>query len=363
MNNFDAPLSSEQRTTQLGHTIDPGFVNRRKIQTILGESGMRFVDEGIRQLPSLPDWEFNRRIDHIYTNALLLYCKNSGVKPLQDILSACLQDSSKINYLFCSTETFLPCPEVYDKKRCVGVWENLGAYPIRVELHYSTRHICADTLQSALYEGRIISVVGQLSKFNNDCIIFEPLIMGFPNLFQDKEAVTFKPLFYCHTFYENFIEDIDEFAKVREIESPGDSELMRNISEAAFKTCLAEIFGDSAPNDWGGEQSDYFTAHLHLRGRRFTAAFLLKGPSKFHPMGLNHLGKNNDQIVRLSHEPAQMLIVQHCHEITSAVRETLRAFAVQPSNARRYCLIDGRDSLRILNAHGLYEKALKLSEL
>jgi hypothetical protein len=40
-------------------------------------------------------------------------------------------------------------------------------------------------------------------------------------------------------------------------------------------------------------------------------------------MGLNHLGKNNDQIVRLSREPADVLIVQHSHEILPAVRETL----------------------------------------
>ncbi|OFX15941.1 MAG: hypothetical protein A2Z18_00045 [Armatimonadetes bacterium RBG_16_58_9] len=79
-------------------------------------------------------------------------------------------------------------------------------------------------------------------------------------------------------------------------------------------------------------------------------------------MGLNHLGKNNDQIVRLSHEPADVLFVQHCHDILPAVRETLRAFAVQPSNPRRYCLIDGRDSLRLLCAHGLYETAVELSE-
>ena len=78
-------------------------------------------------------------------------------------------------------------------------------------------------------------------------------------------------------------------------------------------------------------------------------------------MNLNHLGKNNDQIVRLSHEPAQVLIVQHCHDILPSVRETLRAFAVQPSRPRRYCLIDGRESLRLLHAYGLFEKALELS--
>jgi hypothetical protein len=78
-------------------------------------------------------------------------------------------------------------------------------------------------------------------------------------------------------------------------------------------------------------------------------------------MGLNNLGKNNDQIVRLASEPADVLIVQHCHDILPAVRQTLRAFAVQPGRPRRYCLIDGRDSLRLLMGYGLYEKAVKLS--
>lgn len=79
-------------------------------------------------------------------------------------------------------------------------------------------------------------------------------------------------------------------------------------------------------------------------------------------MTLNHLGKNNDQIVRLAHVPASLLVVQHCHDIGPEVRETLRAFAVQPSNPRRYCFIDGRDSLRLLRAYGLYDKAVALTK-
>jgi hypothetical protein len=75
-------------------------------------------------------------------------------------------------------------------------------------------------------------------------------------------------------------------------------------------------------------------------------------------MSLNHLGKNNDQIYRLSQEPANVLFVQHCHDILPAVRATLRAFAVQPGKPRRYCLIDGRDSLRLLRAYGMLDKAL-----
>jgi hypothetical protein len=89
-----------------------------------------------------------------------------------------------------------------------------------------------------------------------------------------------------------------------------------------------------------------------------TAAFLLKGPARFEPMRLRHLGKNSDQIVRLSDEPGEVLIVQHCHDITPVVRKTIRAFAVQPSLPRRYCCIDGRDTLRLLHAYDLYEDAL-----
>jgi hypothetical protein len=91
---------------------------------------------------------------------------------------------------------------------------------------------------------------------------------------------------------------------------------MRHISEAAVKACFSRLLADAAAKDWGGETSDFFTAHLHLGGIRMTAAFLLKGPARFERMTLRHLGKNSDQIVRLADEPAEVLIVQHCHDIT-----------------------------------------------
>jgi hypothetical protein len=219
-----------------------------------------------------------------------------------------------------------------------------------------------DTLRLYLYKGTTISLVAQLYEVENDVIIFEPLVMGFPLLLSDSNNLDFDILWWGNSFFENFVEDFDEFSKVSDIPVPSDSEPMKFISESAFKKCLAMILGDHTQNDWGGEASDYFTSHLHLKGNRVTGAFLLKGPHNFKPMGLNHLGKNNDQIVRLSHEPAGVLIVQHCHDILPPVRETLRAFAVQPSNPRRYCLIDGRDSLRLLYAYDMYKKALEITE-
>jgi hypothetical protein len=351
-------LNSDQRAADLGLVIDPSFVNHRKVQTVIGPSGMQCVDQAISQLPSLPDWQRTVRIDHIYSEAMLLFCEHLGIRPLQDILA------TQTGQMFCSTEKLLPCPDIYDstRTRAVSVWDNPGSYRFRVEFHYSKRHITGDTLRSRLHDGHLISMIGQLSSATDEVIVFEPLVMGFPWLVKKGERPNFDPMWYSYTFYEHSLEDFDEFSKAATIPTPASPDRMEAISESAFKTCLANLLGDAADKDWGGEQCDYYSAHLHLKGRRLTAAFVLKGPADFRPMGLNHLGKNNDQIVRLSHAPADILFVQHSHDITAPVRETLRAFAVQPSRPRRYCLIDGRDSLRLLDAYGLYDKAVAMSK-
>jgi hypothetical protein len=91
---------------------------------------------------------------------------------------------------------------------------------------------------------------------------------------------------------------------------------------------------------------------LILDGERISTAFAFKGPAKFHPMTNADLGKNGDQINRLFAEPARLLVLQHCHQITSPVRDTMRAFAQQMGNPRLFCLIDGYDTLRVLKAYG-----------
>ena len=349
-------LTPSQRATPLRHTIDPGFVHHRKIQTILGPQGMSVIDNAIKDLPDLPDWQKQLRIDQIHTQVFLIFCNQMRVRPLRDILA------SQTGQLFCSTEKVLPCDNFYETDRAISVWEPPCDYHKRVEFHYSTQKVVADTLRSRLSQGTLISIVGQQYNINDEAIIFEPIIMGFPWLLSDDQNLDFDIMWWGSSFFENFLEDFDEFSKISEVPLPETPDPMKDISETAFKACLASILGDRAPKDWGGETSDYFSAHLSLQGRNVSGVFLLKGPHKFMPMTLNHLGKNNDQIVRLSHEPADVLFVQHCHDILPPVRETLRAFSVQPSNPRRYCLVDGRESLRLLNAYNLYEKAIEITQ-
>ena len=347
-------LSPEERALPLEHTIDPGFVNRRAVQTVLGENGMSLVDEMLKSIPpGLPEGLHDVRVDHVYNAVLLKFCEINKIHTLGQVLAA------GKGHMFCSTEIVQACPDVYDAKRVVSMLEPAGNSSYRVQLEYSTEHIRSDTLRTELHRGSLLSIIATFVRKEGDCLVFRPLIMGSPWLRSQDSAWADKVMWWNQDFYEHFIEDFDEFAKVRSIPKPESIEAMPQVSERGFKMCLAKILGDRITKDWGGEQSDHFTSNVHLSGRRTTAAFLLKGPAKFAPMSLNHLGKNNDQIYRLSQEPAEVLVVQHCHDIKPPVRATLRAFAVQPGMARRYCLIDGRDSLWLLNAYGLLNEAMQ----
>lgn len=348
--------TSEHRSLELHHTIDPGFVNRRLVETILGPKNMPVVDTALSKLPPLPDGLMEARIDHVYSDILVVFCELNGVKTLGEVLA------SGDGHLFCSTERFEPCADVYDKPRATSVIipPGLSEYEVRVE--YSTKHLRSDTVRMHLHNGETLSVIAKFWKREGNCLFFQPLVIGGPWMSHENEAISDLVMWEAGTHFENFLEDFREFERVSSYTHPVDINEMRHVSERAFKLCLAEILGDKTRKDWGGETSDHFTSELHLQNRRLTGAFLLKGPAKFAPMGLNHLGKNNDQIYRLAQEPADVLFVQHCHEIESAVRATLRAFAVQPGRPRRYCLVDGKDSLRLLKAYGLYEKALELSQ-
>jgi hypothetical protein len=348
--------TTEERSLGLSHTIDPGFVNRRKIQTLLGQNGMSIIDEAIKNIPKEHNWLDDVRIDNIFTEVTLSFCKVNEIKTLSEVLT------SECGTLFCSTEDFAPCENIYKEKRTIAKIIPKGNYDKEIEVHFTTSRVTADTLLCQLHKGHSLSIIAELNEKKGNKLIFHPYIMGAPWLHTENPKWTAKVMWLGQNFYENFIEDFNEFSKVKEIEDPKDFGIMEKISEFAFKSCIAEILGDKTQKDWGGETSDHYTTHIRLKGKRFKAAFIFKGPSRFAPMDLNHLGKNNDQIYRLTKEPADIFFVQHCHEINQAVRETLRAFTVQPSNPKRYCLIDGRDSLRLLKAYNLLDKALELSK-
>ena len=154
-------------------------------------------------------------------------------------------------------------------------------------------------------------------------------------------------------------EAIAQFAGMDGDWLPAEAEFKRmsQVPEQAVKELLCSLLSEhSVPSDWGGEESDVLSANLMIDGRRHTGAFLLKGPSKFHPMKPTDLGKNGDQIYRLFNIPAQVYVVQHCHDIGAAVRKQAEAFALARTFVApcRVVFMEGVTTARLLRAHGLW---------
>jgi hypothetical protein len=154
---------------------------------------------------------------------------------------------------------------------------------------------------------------------------------------------------------EIHLDSIESFAAVtttQRLLSKQTLESLRSVPEKDIKAAFAEIINEPmVPKDWGGESSDLFSSRLLFDGNRTSTAFLFKGPAAFKPMTLAELGKNGDQISRLFDEPADLFVLQHCHEVTSAVRKTMRAFAQQMGRPRLFCIIDGYDTIRVLESY------------
>lgn len=188
---------------------------------------------------------------------------------------------------------------------------------------------------------------------SNDQIIARPYIIGDIHTGTELETPT---SWDGRNYGEIHPSAIDQFSLIHELrekeDAPPNLEIMKSISEDCVKNAIAEIINESyIPKDWGGEKSDLFSTNISVSGKRMSAAFLLKGPAKFSPMKMTHLGKNGDQIDRLFSEPADILFLQHCHSVTTAVRSTMRAFASRVHDLRYFCIIDGYDTLRILKAY------------
>lgn len=224
---------------------------------------------------------------------------------------------------------------------------------LKVSFRFHHEHLTSNSSWSELSGQRRLMVLGAATNVGASVIEAIPWVMAdpMPDLFKPRTSVGGQ----WNNRLEVHVDAIESFALVRDTDVPSRSELvaLKNVPEQDIKQAFAEIIGEPVvPHDWGGEQSDLFSSYVMLDGKRISTAFAFKGPSKFHPMTMADVGKNGDQINRLFSEPAELLILQHCHEITAPVRDTMRAFAHQMGNPRLFCLINGYDTLRILRAYG-----------
>ena len=310
------------------------------------------------------DGEFTDKLENnrLATELALAFCASQK----SPTLAVALHDPQP-GALFCSTEIFEGNPDVHDRDRITNRIILPYQYDREVVVELSTENFTATTGRYEQDHLARIAMIGAIRDVDERRVTLHPLILGIPYYDQenprndiDLETLLFQRCGMLRGFewlgcslFEVSIEQIAEFAKSREIQVVERDEwqaYMKATPEKAVKEKLCEILGEPSRKDWGGELAD-LTSAVHVKGEFVTAAFILKGLAEFKDMSLDLLGARADQIYRLAQTTARLLVVQHCHTISEAVRATLRAFAVTPYERRYFCLIDGKDTYRILKAY------------
>jgi hypothetical protein len=345
-------LPPDLRSKDLFHHIDMGFLNRRLCITALPASIRTHYIE--RAKPG-SDHMTVLSNDHLLVTMLLDVCQEVGLPTLVQALSL-----GNPKCMFRSTERLAPCPEIYDAVRVDHPVELDIEFGKPVHITYHTEHLVSSTGKMTLADGAsggyVQSIVGVLHN-KPDRFEIEPLVMGAPWFDHPRNGTDDAFLMWIgRDFGEILPEDIDQFSRMKEVHVASAEEWLRvmgRLPEATVKAALAQLLSEPTKKDWGGETNDHFSSNVLIGGQRKTAAFLLKGPTMFREMTLEMCGKRADQIYRLANSGADVSIVQHSHLIGEVVRTTLRNMTVYPGRPRKYCLIDGQATYRILKAYSL----------
>ena len=247
---------------------------------------------------------------------------------------------------------------VSNKGSALSLTEKLGEpiAPMNLVLEFSKNGLVNNTAYTRMAGSTRLFAFAYIADITADVIRAIPYAIGDLVHYQAQIPLPFSPTLELRP------NDIDQFSGMDETWIPSKTEFARlaDISEHEVKTLICGLLGEhEVPNDWGGEEGDLFSGRILVDGERKTGAFLLKGPAKFHPMTLRDLGKNADQIYRLFNIPAQVYVIQHCHDVGAAVRKTVEAYALHRSFTApcHFIIMDGVATAQLLRAHGLWRTA------
>lgn len=213
----------------------------------------------------------------------------------------------------------------------------------------SNEHLYSDTSATILSGKRRMLLCARFERREN-CIEAHPIIIG--DLVDADDSMFGQSL---KSLVRVYPEQIDAFAAIRDQDRANAAAIraLKEMSEEKVKNAIAAIIGEPfIPKDWGGEKSDLQTNQLSVGGKPCSAAFIFKGPAVRGELHPGKMGKNGDQLVRAFDEPVEVVIVQHCDKIANSVVRLAEALAYDPRQPRRYCILDGADTARLLMAYG-----------
>lgn len=320
------------------------FLNKKLFLSTLPEVYKNQWQQKIKECNDYDDHFKNLMIDDFSMKIAISYINNSNIPTLNELL---LKNEIIEGTVFTYDKAFF-----FKKISSSGIEKR--KFHIKLQEYedlilsgeFSTEHYTCNTALSKLTGKSRVFLLGIISGKEEKNITIRPLIFAEKILVDEVNNIPY-PINQCRIFPEQ----IDQFKNISNI-NDDNFEILSKIPEKDIKKYFGEILEEkNVTNDWGGEISDLYTTNMIYNGVRKRAAIIFKGPAKFHPMTIQDLGKNGDQIFRLFSESADIYILQHCHHVTSAVEAHMEAFATKNFILRNYVILNGVDTYKILKAY------------
>jgi hypothetical protein len=226
---------------------------------------------------------------------------------------------------------------------------------VQVTGTFNSARTASSSSTGSLTGSRRAYLIGTVTDLTAERIELRPIFIGIRSFVKDDPADT-----GLAPGLQVYPSEIGQFSGIDFAAPISDAELkaVLRVPEKDVKHAIAGVIGESyVPKDWGGERSDLYTPRVFARGRQMSSAWLFKGPGFPRAMTIAALGKNGDQIDRLFTEPAELLVLQHCHEITPAVVGMMDAYSHNVRRLRSYMILAGADTGRILKSRRLLPAA------
>lgn len=223
--------------------------------------------------------------------------------------------------------------------------------PVHVAGTFNSARTASSSATGSLSGSRRAYLIGTITDLAAERVELRPVFIGIRSFVDDD-----LPAGCLAPGLRVYPSDISQFSGIDFACPVSQAELdaVLQVPEEKVKRAFAGLIGESdVPHDWGGERSDLYTSRVFARGRQVSAAWLFKGRGFPRAMDIKALGKNGDQIDRLFTEPAELLVLQHCHQIKPAVVGMMDAYAHDARRPRAYMIIDGADTGRVLRSLGL----------
>lgn len=273
----------------------PWFMHKRLVLSLPGFKSSRLADQA--------RWWFQCRfVDELQT--FTAACDEwLTQKPVPSLQRALIRDDADAGALVWLEAEF-DWSDVANERRGAGTGRSsfrtvvdVGGAPVGVEGTFNPTWLTCSTSNVELRGRRLQYMLATVAARSASSVELRPIVIA-ARLFAPREWEGTP-----QEWQEVSLRQLDQLGHVdwNMTVTSEDLEVLRLVPEASVKHLLANLIGeDVIPKDWGGEQCDLWTTRLLIDGRAHSAAFLLKGPAQFRPMSIASLGRQGDQLDRLS---------------------------------------------------------------